>query len=96
MKFSLIKISQRFSYKGQNYTKSGPLQAVPDGSGNQKMIPRSAVVTLLDDEKKSTTTKPKDLRQAIEAYHQHCLSLVSDNEKPGLEMRYQAIVKKLG
>ncbi|MCP3668412.1 MAG: hypothetical protein GY696_39000 [Gammaproteobacteria bacterium] len=61
-----------------------------------KMIPRSAAVELLDDEEKKIPKKPADLHQAIEAYHQHCLSLVSDNEKPGLEMRYEAIVKKLG
>lgn len=48
MKFSQIRPGTRFEFRGTVYTKTGPLQATAEGSQVNKLIPRSAEVTLLD------------------------------------------------
>jgi hypothetical protein len=48
MRFPHVAIGQRFTYQGKAYTKTGPLTASEEGSGNQRMIPRAAEVTPLD------------------------------------------------
>ncbi len=48
MRFPQVAIGQRFTYQGKAYSKTGPLTASEEGSGNQRMIPRSAEVTPLD------------------------------------------------
>jgi hypothetical protein len=48
MRFPQVALGQRFTYQGKAYTKTGPLTASEEGSGNQRMIPRSAEVTALD------------------------------------------------
>ena len=48
MRFPQLTIGQRFTFQGREYTKTGPLTASEEGSGSQRMIPRSAEVTLLD------------------------------------------------
>lgn len=48
MRFPQVAQGQRFTYQGKAYTKTGPLTASEEGSGDQRMIPRSAEVTPLD------------------------------------------------
>ncbi|MEJ1355419.1 MAG: hypothetical protein RPV21_06025 [Candidatus Sedimenticola sp. (ex Thyasira tokunagai)] len=88
MKFSQLQVGQRFRLNGLIYSKSGPLQAIPEGSGNHKMIMRSAAVELLEAEDaaskatKTATLDPVALRQAIDRYHQQCLVIVESTEPP--------------
>lgn len=49
MRFPQVKIGQRFSFQNEDYTKTGPLTASKEGSGEQRMIMRSAEVALLDE-----------------------------------------------
>ncbi len=44
MKFNLLKIGERFLYKDELYTKSTPLVAINEATGNNKLIPRSALL----------------------------------------------------
>ena len=48
MRFPQVQIGQQFTYKDKRYTKTGPLTASEEGSGQQRMIPRAAEVTLLN------------------------------------------------
>lgn len=87
MKFTQLKIGQRFRHKEKNYTKSGPIQAVEDGSSSQQMMMRSYSVELLDAENqpqtKTTDQKQVDreaVRSAVEAYHQQCLATLKPLE----------------
>ncbi len=48
MRFPQVPIGQRFIFQGKQYTKNGPLTATEEGSGSQRMVPRSAEVTLID------------------------------------------------
>ena len=46
MKFHLVPIGEKFTFEGEVYTKSGPIAASPEASGANRMIARSANVTL--------------------------------------------------
>ena len=46
MKFHLVPIGEKFTYKGDVYTKSGPIAASAEANGANRMIARSANVTL--------------------------------------------------
>ncbi len=48
MRFPQVPIGQRFTYQGRQFTKNGPLTATEEGSGKQRMVPRSSEVTLID------------------------------------------------
>ena len=60
MRFPQVRVGQRFSYQGQEYTKTGPLTASEEGSGKQRMIKRAAEVRLLEAE---ADAAPKSLKQ---------------------------------
>jgi hypothetical protein len=49
MRFPQVKIGQRFSFQNEIYTKTGPVTASREGAGDQRMIMRSAEVSLLDE-----------------------------------------------
>lgn len=53
MKFSQLATGTVFRYRDKDYRKISPLQAVPEppgtGESRRKLIPRSAVVQLLDN-----------------------------------------------
>lgn len=61
MKFLHLQVGQQFEYRGEHYTKVAPLIACNNGDGKQKMIPRSALVTV----RESAPSKPA----LAEAHH---------------------------
>ncbi|MCU7851444.1 MAG: polysulfide reductase chain A [Candidatus Thiodiazotropha sp. (ex Monitilora ramsayi)] len=67
MRFPQVRTGQRFAYQGMQYTKTGPLTASEEGSGEQRMIMRSAEVALLDAEgKPEASTKQQYTRPELE------------------------------
>jgi len=48
MKFTQIRTGQRFRYQGQVYRKATPLMADPENGEQRRLIPRSAIIELLD------------------------------------------------
>lgn len=50
MKFGQLTIGRRFGFRGETFVKESPLQATRESDGSKKLIPRSAVVVLLDDQ----------------------------------------------
>jgi len=48
MRFPQVQVGQQFTFQDKRYTKTGPLTASEEGTGRQRMIPRSAEVTLLN------------------------------------------------
>lgn len=80
MKFSQLKIGDRFHYRDTLYTKTGPLQATADGSSNAQLIMRSANVQLFDDRPEmspAADSATQRLRQAIDDYHAECKALLA-------------------
>lgn len=83
MKFMHLQLGQQFEFRGEYYTKVAPLIASNNSSGKQKMIPRSALVTLADDDKASTENTAAEQHPVLallERYHQSAL-----HELQGLE-----------
>lgn len=103
MKFSELKIGDRFRYRNAGYTKTGPLQAVEDGSTSAQLIMRSAIVLISTDQQEPATGSDGDrLRQAIDAYHRECSAiLASATVNPGsaqfnrLDELYQELLQIL-
>lgn len=60
MKFKLLSIGQKFEYDGVVYVKTSPLVASDIKTGHNKMIPRYAALTLLND----SGTKEQQLTSA--------------------------------
>lgn len=96
MKFSNLKIGQKFFYKGVELEKCGPLQAMEKNSGTERMIMRSASVELVVDTpstQSSNTECLDELRQLLAAYHQICLSSpkATAAEEKSMQAAYQKV-----
>ncbi|MCP3867274.1 MAG: hypothetical protein GY703_04090 [Gammaproteobacteria bacterium] len=95
MKFNQLSIGDRFIYNDLAFTKSGPLQAVAEGSSNPRLIPRSALVRPLDLEKPGErdfgTLDIRTLQAELEHYHQQCLAILTlpDGGSPSSGAREQ-------
>ncbi len=48
MRFPHLPVGQRFSFKGKIYTKTGPLTATEESTGNNQLIMKSAEVNPLE------------------------------------------------
>ncbi|MCB1868035.1 MAG: hypothetical protein KDI43_05735 [Gammaproteobacteria bacterium] len=103
MKFTQLQIGERFHYKNALYTKTGPLQAVEDGSSNPQLIMRSAVVQAASEQKSAQPPEQhvKDrLREVVDSYHNECRSILQAADiNPDsilfdhLEKQYQLLLK---
>ena len=86
MKFLHLQVGQQFEYRGEHYTKVAPLIASNNADGRQKMIPRSATVTVADGASPTTTdTQPSEhpALEVVERYHATALAemqALSDDE----------------
>ena len=67
MKFHLLSIGNKFTYKGTIYIKNGPLTGVSEINGENKMIPRSAhiEVYVAEDNVSATNDKLNDTQKVI-------------------------------
>ncbi|SCZ51888.1 hypothetical protein [Thiohalomonas denitrificans] len=55
MKFHQVPLGKRFEYRNEPYYKTAPLLGTQEQTGQQRVIPRSAQVTLAGDERKVAT-----------------------------------------
>ena len=90
IKFLHLQVGQQFEYRGEHYTKVAPLIASNNADGKQKMIPRSAAVTVPGDSTETVKTdshEPHAALKIVERYHQTALaelqSLSDDEPKLG-------------
>lgn len=89
IRFTHLQIGQQFDYQGAHYTKVAPLIASNNANGTQRMIPRSAAVTLLSDEQGAAAAdNPIHPALAVlQRYHQAALAelqaLSADEAKVG-------------
>ena len=83
MKLQHLPMGARFEYQGAVYVKTGPMMAATE-SGEQKLIPRYAVLKPLDP--MPAPPDPKAARQlpeplvltAFERYHGRCQRVVDE------------------
>ena len=70
MKFPHLQPGQRFRWRDQIYSKTGPLTAVAEADGNTRMFSRSAIVTPLDGsvamEPVFPSLTPDQVREALD------------------------------
>lgn len=86
MKFKLLSIGQKFEFEGAVYVKTSPLVASDIKTGHNKMIPRYATLTLLDDSGSkeqppaNTTVETKLVLAAFNDFYEKCIELL-DSKK---------------
>ncbi|MES9854720.1 MAG: hypothetical protein ABW170_23160 [Candidatus Thiodiazotropha sp. L084R] len=73
MRFPHLKIGQGFIYQGKRYSKTGPMTASEEESGESCMIRRSAEVMTLENSEEVKPTLPNSFSQdqvveLLEAY----------------------------
>ncbi|MCW8902587.1 hypothetical protein [Sedimenticola sp.] len=98
MKFSDLEIGQKFFYKGMGLEKSGPLQAMESATGNEKIIMRAAAVELFDaqpSDRLNKTASLDELKQALTAYHETCLSLLQTQAEEQTEATIEAAYREV-
>lgn len=61
MKFHQLRPGAQFRFRGRTYRKISPLKASDDSDASQRLIPRSAEVTALDDSGKAIEALPEFL-----------------------------------
>lgn len=87
MKIHQLPMGARFSYQGQDYTKTGPqLASGPDG---QRLIPKYAILQPYGTPAAAPADSAQTLSRAqvltaFELYHAHCLSCVTADQHAAL------------
>jgi hypothetical protein len=83
MKFQQLSVGQRFEFEGQVYVKISALLAQSEASSGQRLLPRSAVVRLLEREIPSVAARTKkelpgvaELSAALDQFHLDCVASV--------------------
>jgi len=86
MKFKLLSIGQKFKYQDEVYVKTSPIVASNVETGHNKMIPRYAVVTLLDQsgEKIQPPSKEpvnaEDVLKHFNLFYEKCIETLEKND----------------
>jgi hypothetical protein len=74
MKFPQVPLGQRFLFQGESYLKIGPLTARRERDGENRLIPRSALVSLHRPGDSGATVEPgtasAQCGRALDAYEQ--------------------------
>ncbi|MBL3590286.1 MAG: polysulfide reductase chain A [gamma proteobacterium endosymbiont of Lamellibrachia anaximandri] len=96
MKFPHLPIGQRFRFQDKLYTKTGPLTASEEGSGNSRLMMKSAEVEPLDlqVEKKPKGARSFSQQQVRGLFDQACRDLLQAN--PGDETKQLLEVLQAG
>ena len=85
MKFKLLSIGQKFKFQDEIYVKTSPIVASNVATGHNKMIPRYAVLTLLDnsgEEEKILADEliaTKDVLNNFNTFYEQCIKTLEDN-----------------
>lgn len=96
MKFPQLPLGQRFLFQGESYVKVGPLTARRERDGENRLIPRSAVVALSSAKGGGASTTPPDAPQrvarALQAYEETLRSALLSTGDPdgGCQGRLEA------
>lgn len=79
-RFQAVPVGGRFIYQEEPFLKSTTLIAIHEGSGAQRLIPRSAPVRLVptDAPTEKVAAEPGDSLAAFETYHHNCLVRLSE------------------
>jgi hypothetical protein len=98
MKIHQLPMGARFEYAGQTYVKSGPLVAT--GEGGQRLIPKYAVLKVLDGSvpvpaAPATPLARETVLAAFADYHATCAALIPQERQPALDAARAAFLKAI-
>lgn len=85
MKFKLLSIGQKFEYDDEVYVKTSPLIASNIKTSENKMIPRYATLTLLDESGiqkqkiKKDAVNTQEILSAFNIFYERCIATLEDN-----------------
>lgn len=85
MKFKLLSIGQKFEYDGEVYVKTSPLIASNIKTSENKMIPRYATLTLLDEtgiqkqQIKKDAVNTQEILNAFNIFYEKCIATLENN-----------------
>jgi len=88
MKFKLLSIGQKFEFEGETYVKTSPLIASNLKTSHNKMIPRYATLTLLDDsgtntqQIKNDSVDAQEILNAFNLFYERCIEILEKNNAP--------------
>lgn len=89
MRFHQLRIGQSFRFQGETYTKQDTLMSVHAGSGQRRLIKRSAEIEPLQDEPDPAPTASAGdalssaaVLAAFEAFYEQCRELLLDSSAP--------------
>lgn len=99
MKIQQLPMGARFEYEGKAYEKTGP--QIGSGEGGQRLIPKYAVLTVLDGSVPKVAAQAMPLTReavlaAFEQYHAACETLVSPEQRSELDAARKAFLKAIG
>lgn len=96
MKFHQLPIGSRFRYQEREYCKTSPLAASGEG-GQQRMIPRSAIVSLLGDNTSAEDAADESRQppEALRHHHERCRTLLEQAAAQLPENTRLALMKAL-
>ena len=86
MKFKLLSIGQKFKYQDEIYVKTSPIVASNVATGHNKMIPRYAVLTLLDNSSEEIQRPSRESVSADEVlnqfnlFYEKCIATLYKND----------------
>ena len=86
MKFKLLSIGQKFEYEGETYIKTSPLIASNIKTSHNKMIPRYAMLTLLDDsgtnkqQIKKDSVDAQEILDAFNIFYEQCIETLENHK----------------
>jgi hypothetical protein len=102
MKFSQLTLGETFLFKDVEYTKTGPLQAIDNETGTERMIMRAASVELPKSKinHEALAQNPLALKLAIAEsliteYHQTCLSYLDGANHEQKRMQANVLYQKI-
>lgn len=89
MRFHQLGAGQQFRFEGETYSKLDSLMAVHAGSGQRRLIKRSAEVEPCRDETDTAAAAPTrdalptaTVLAAFDAFHEQCRALLADAADP--------------
>ncbi len=86
MKFKLLSIGQKFKYQDEVYVKTSPIIASNVETSHNKMIPRYAVVTMLDNSSEDIQIPSKepviaeDVLKHFNLFYEKCIATLEKND----------------
>lgn len=90
MKIHQLPLGARFEYQGEVYVKTAPMMARSD-AGVQRLVPRYAVLTLVEAEAPGSP----DLRRDFDTFYQACARLVPPESQTELAAARERFLERL-